>query len=104
MYNVRYCVTPEFPNGTWAYLQSILANGTPFYPYGVGAYYFGTSTAASGVASVTEAVTTVFDRAVNKEAESEAITIPNGALTITWDAIEGGIYRVDTSTTLQTKD
>ena len=32
-YNGRYCVTPEYPDGTYAYFLAITANGTPQFPY-----------------------------------------------------------------------
>ena len=38
MHNGRYCVTPEFPNGTYAYFISIDATGEAAYPYMVGTF------------------------------------------------------------------
>ena len=35
-YNGQWCVTPEFPNGTYAYFVSISSNGTPTFPYNIG--------------------------------------------------------------------
>ena len=32
-FNGRYCVTPEYPNGTYAYFASLDATGSPQYPY-----------------------------------------------------------------------
>jgi hypothetical protein len=40
-YNGRYCVTPEFPTGTYAYFVTIDAAGTPVFPYYIGVYYKG---------------------------------------------------------------
>lgn len=40
-YNGRFCVTPEFPNGTYAYFVTIDAAGTPVFPYYIGIYYKG---------------------------------------------------------------
>ena len=40
-FNGRYCVTPEYPNGTYAYFMTIDAGGDPAYPYGVGPRFFG---------------------------------------------------------------
>lgn len=40
-FNGRYCVTPEFPNGTYAYFMTIDSLGTPVYPYVIGRNYFG---------------------------------------------------------------
>jgi len=40
-YNGRYCVTPEYPNGIYAYFVTIDANLDPVYPYTPGPYYYG---------------------------------------------------------------
>ena len=34
-FNGRYCITPEFPDGTYAYFSTIGANGKPAFPYGI---------------------------------------------------------------------
>ena len=39
--NGRWCVTPEFPNGTYAYFTTIDASGKPIYPYLMGKHYHG---------------------------------------------------------------
>src|SRR6202012_1475075 len=40
-YNGRYCVTPEFPNGTYAYFVCISSNGPPLFPYNIVRGYYG---------------------------------------------------------------
>ena len=40
-YNGRYCITPEYPNGTYAYFVTIDTNLDPVYPYTPGPYYYG---------------------------------------------------------------
>lgn len=40
-YNGRWCVTPEYPNGTYAYFVSTDDSGNPKFPYVVGFYYYG---------------------------------------------------------------
>jgi hypothetical protein len=40
-YNGRYCVTPDYPDGTYAYFMTINENGTPAYPYTVGPKFYG---------------------------------------------------------------
>ena len=40
-YNGRFCVTPEFPNGTYAYFATQDTVGNPVYPYFIGPSYFG---------------------------------------------------------------
>lgn len=46
-HNGRVCITPEYPNGTYAYFVTIEADGTPVYPYVLGPTYYGT--VAAGV-------------------------------------------------------
>jgi hypothetical protein len=40
-YNGRFTVTPEYPNGTYAYFATMNADGTAAYPYIVGPQYYG---------------------------------------------------------------
>jgi hypothetical protein len=40
-HNGRLCVTPEYPEGTYAYFVTIDANGTAAYPYTLGPTYYG---------------------------------------------------------------
>jgi hypothetical protein len=39
--NGRWCVTPEYPQGTFAYFTTIDANGQPVYPYNMGRRFHG---------------------------------------------------------------
>ena len=39
-HNGRFCVTPEFPNGTYAYFTTIDSNGNLAFPYIVGKTYY----------------------------------------------------------------
>ena len=38
-HNGRFCVTPEFPNGVYAYFYTCSNNGTPQFPYVIGDTY-----------------------------------------------------------------
>lgn len=38
-HNGRYCVTPDYPEGTYAYFLTIKTDGTPVYPYIIGPTY-----------------------------------------------------------------
>jgi len=52
-HNGRYCVTPDYPNGTYAYFTTIDNNLKPTYPYVVGTTFYGapsTNTAGNGFA------------------------------------------------------
>lgn len=42
VYNGRFAVTPEFPQGTYCYHTTIEADGTPAFPYIFAAQYYGT--------------------------------------------------------------
>ena len=39
--NGRFCVTPEYPSGTYAYFLATDNTGTPAFPYIFNAYYYG---------------------------------------------------------------
>ena len=40
-HNGRWCKTPEYPNGTYAYFATVDANHNSFYPYVVGPTFYG---------------------------------------------------------------
>jgi hypothetical protein len=42
IYNGRFCVTPEYPSGTYAYFITIDASGNPAYPFILGNEFYGT--------------------------------------------------------------
>jgi len=44
-HNGRFCVTPEYPDGTYAYFASIDEDWNSIYPYVVGPTFYGNSTA-----------------------------------------------------------
>jgi hypothetical protein len=56
-HNGRWCVTPEYPNGTYAYFCTVDANWNSAYPYAVGPTFYGTYQAAK-VNSINENTTT----------------------------------------------
>ncbi len=41
-YNGRFCVTPDYPNGIYAYFVSIDPDLNPVFPYTLGLHYYGT--------------------------------------------------------------
>jgi hypothetical protein len=61
-YNGRFSVTPEYPNGTYAYFVTINADGSSAYPYVIGPNYYGVvateNITSQGRVSITESVTT----------------------------------------------
>lgn len=62
-HNGRWCVTPDYPAGTYAYFVTIDATLTATYPYTLGLTYYGTVPAGNtgpggGHNTITESVTT----------------------------------------------
>jgi hypothetical protein len=96
--NVRWCVTPEYPSGTWAYFTTINADGTPAYPYTTGRQYYGSPT--GGNTTISEAVTIHFNGGPNKQTGAPQVSTGGGNVTLTWSAVEGGTYLVEASNDL----
>ncbi len=57
VHNGRFCITPEYPNGTYAYFATVDANWNSAYPYVVGPTFYGTY-ANRKVAAINETTTT----------------------------------------------
>ena len=95
-YNARYSVTPEFPNGTWAYFVCITSSGAPAYPYNIGRAFYGNPT-GNTVTSITESVTTNFIGAASAELRMSTPVVNNNVVSLVWTATEGGAYRVESS-------
>jgi len=57
VHNGRFCVTPEYPNGTYCYFTTVDENWNSSYPYVVGPTYYGMVTGGK-VTSITEPTTT----------------------------------------------
>lgn len=81
IHNGRFCVTPEYPLGTYCYFATVDANHNSAYPYLVGPTYYGNKTAVK-VTSITEPTTTynspltVSENSLN---DSKIKIIPNPA-------------------------
>jgi hypothetical protein len=80
--NGRWCVTPDFPNGTYAYFTSIDASGRPAYPYNMGRRYHGNPVGRL-LRSIGEPVTTNFINQANAALTATAPPAQNP--TLMWD-------------------
>ncbi|HEY3762578.1 MAG TPA: YHYH protein [Verrucomicrobiae bacterium] len=98
-YNGRFCVTPEFPGGIYAYFVAINTNGVPVFPYNIGFGYYG-NPAGSTVVAITEPVVTNFLGNTNLSSSLGVPLVKSGSVTLTWSSIEGGSYEVLSSTNL----
>ena len=107
-YNGRWCRTPDYPEGTYAYFVTIGADGAPAFPYIIGRQYYGVKTggnfgAAStvGFTAVATPVETLFEGGAAASMNVSAVST-GGSVTLTWSATEGGRYAVESSPNLTT--
>jgi hypothetical protein len=80
-YNGRYCVTPEFPSGTYAYFLNTDNAGEPQYPNMTGPSYFGDKTFA-GISGPTTGNATKPKSSVSCVTASPTVTLSTGATSI----------------------
>ena len=73
-HNGRFCRTPEYPNGTYAYFCTVDANHNSAYPYAVGPTFMGVY-ANRKVTSITETVTTYVPTTSISESEFNTLSI-----------------------------
>lgn len=106
-YNGRFCRTPDFPDGTYAYFVTIETNGTPVFPYIIGLQYFGARTSGDYGAPATLNFTSVETPNVTNYlggaaavATLDSPQLAGSTVTLTWSAVEGGRYNVEVSTNL----
>ncbi|MDI9320859.1 MAG: YHYH protein [Phycisphaerales bacterium] len=78
-HNGRFCITPEYPSGTYAYFCTVDANWNSAYPYVVGPTFYGTKV-ASKVTSITESTTSYTPTGISELFKDFKITLfPNPA-------------------------
>ena len=101
-YNGRYCFTPDYPNGTYAYFVSINTDGTSAFPYLIGRQYYGVVSGGT-VSSITESVTTNFTGGANAPLSVTAVNADGaGDVTLTWSSVQGGTYVISGSVDMVT--
>ncbi|SHK28882.1 YHYH protein [Rubritalea squalenifaciens DSM 18772] len=98
--NVRYCVTPEFPDGTWAYFTNVDSDGVPQFPYNVAQQYYGNPDNGGSINSIPtndgDNVVT-FQGGINKQETISEMEISDGTVLV-WSGVEGGTYLAEVST------
>lgn len=94
-YNGRLCVTPGFPNGTYAYFVAINADGSPRFPYVIGRSYRGTPSGGASTIGATETTTFTGGAAMKETAALTSVNTTSGDVSLSWNSVEGGTYRVE---------
>jgi hypothetical protein len=94
--NGRVCVTPEFPDGTYAYFVCIGSNGAPVFPYNIGRAFHGTPEGAA-LTALAESVTTNFVGGPNTLLAMTRPAKTDNLVTLVWSSTEGGTYAVESS-------
>ncbi|MDF2436872.1 MAG: hypothetical protein K0Q95_1248 [Bacteroidota bacterium] len=79
-HNGRFCVTPEYPSGTYCYFTTVDANWNSAYPYAVGPTFYGVKTVQL-VTSLPTGLTTYTSTAgiAYEESKVKVIIYPNPA-------------------------
>jgi hypothetical protein len=103
LHNGRCCVTPEFPDGTYAYFVTIDEGGTPVFPYVLGWQYCGRKRGRENATVPTNDVTTYYSAAHPKLITQDIRDVigANRLVTLQWSSREGGTYQVFASDDLQ---
>ncbi|MGN6552609.1 MAG: YHYH protein [Verrucomicrobiota bacterium] len=83
--NGRWCVTPEFPQGTYAYFTTIDAMGRPVYPYNMGRRFHG-NPVGQLMDGIYEPVTTNFVAHANGATKPEANPASTKNTVLKWSA------------------
>jgi len=105
--NGRWCVTPEFPAGTYAYFVTLDAAFQPAYPYIIGRQYYGVkqggnfaaaSTVGFGKVDTPNVIT--YQGGADAAVQIDRLSTAGGNVTLVWDSIEGGNYTVESSADL----
>lgn len=105
VHNGRFCVTPEYPDGIYAYFVTIDAEGAPAYPYVLGPTYYGTvqpgntgpqsgHNTVPGGAVQYDPWSTGFDEQVKAHANVEVFPVPSTA-DVTVRLSDGSLARVE---------
>ncbi len=102
-YNVRFCRTPEFPEGTWAYFTCILEDGTPTFPYNIATRFFG-DPVGGNLTSIDEDVEVSFVGGPARVEDVSSSAAMDDTIVITWSVVEGGSYRLETTADFETWD
>src|SRR5581483_3506851 len=93
--NVRFCVTPEYPSGTYAYFVCLDSSGATAFPDVINQEFYGSAAGGQGtVSSITESVTEYVDGGPAAAIAVTATASGNG-VALSWNSAEGATYKVE---------
>lgn len=105
--NGRWGVTPEYPEGTYAYFVTLDENFDPAYPYIIGRQYYGVKQGGNwaarstiGFNAVEEPNTTTYLGGAHAEAKVEDLSLQGEEVVLVWSGAEGGQYTIESSADL----
>ena len=101
LYNGRFGVTPDFPNGTYAYFVTIQADGSPAFPYVIGRQWNGVP-GGGEARRISEPVTLYREAGPKTKIVTQVTSLADGKQ-IQWTSVEGGSYKIE-GTTDSSKD
>lgn len=110
-HNGRYCVTPEYPNGTYAYFATVNSDWTSAYPYIIGPTYYGVVVSdnftmnGNNSVTVTETTSTYTPTVITESSlpDYKIVVFPNPAADLVAIQVEG-LLRQDISASLYDMD
>lgn len=95
--NVRYCVTPEYPNGTYAYFVSIDASGATAFPDVINQEFFGATSGGQGTVTTINESVTDYELAGPAAALTVTAVASSSGVALSWNSAEGATYKVESS-------
>jgi hypothetical protein len=120
VYNGRFTVTPEYPQGTYAYYATVNDDGTPAFPYVLGMQYYGSVTGGSVTSipstardyfangsvtgsSTTPAVTSWYTAHANDTALVSSAFDPSAGAESTWPFLQPSTFQSSGSVSFASK-
>ena len=103
VYNGRFCRTPEYPEGTYAYFVTIDEESQPIFPYAIGRQWFG-EVSGGRVQEIAEETSVFIEAGPASATQLTGINVSpsDQMVTLTWSSIEGGQYNISSSSDLET--
>lgn len=87
-YNGRFCVTPQYPNGTYCYFATVAAGGTPSYPFVLASQYYGVVTSTGTNQSIPGGATQYFQTTLPVELFGFTVRLEGSDAQLAWKVRE----------------